>query len=97
MKIIWSGNAKTKLIEILDYISKDDPFTAVHFIEEIEFKVAQLPQNPQSGRLLREISSPHIRELIVHRNYGVIYEIEESMISILTVRHFGQKFEDLDF
>lgn len=96
MKIIWSGNAKTKLIEILDYISKDDPVTAVHFIEEIEFKVAQLPQNPQSGRHLREISSPHIRELIVHRNYGVIYEIEESIISILTVRHFGQKFEDLD-
>jgi plasmid stabilization system protein ParE len=94
MKIIWSSNAKTRLIGILDYIAQDDPITALNFVDEIEIKVAQLAQNPESGRLLDEIQSTHIRELVVHRNYGVIYEIEESSINILTVRHFGQLFDE---
>ncbi|TVQ00247.1 MAG: hypothetical protein EA359_16150 [Balneolaceae bacterium] len=33
-----------------------------------------------------------IREILVHKNYGVIYAISPDTIEILTVRHFRQNF-----
>jgi len=47
-----------------------------------------------SGRQLPEVNNVNIRELVVHANYGVIYEFTSDEIEILTVRHFRQDFTD---
>lgn len=92
MKIIWSPTARTKTKEILDYISEDNPNAALTLIEQFETKVKKLKLNPESGRVLPEIKNDNIREIVVHKNYGVIYEINPESIEILTIRHFRQKF-----
>lgn len=92
MKIVWSPTARTKTIEILEYISDDNPDAALTLIDQFETKVEKLKLNPESGRVLPEINNDKIREIVVHKNYGVIYEINPDTIEILTVRHFRQNF-----
>ncbi len=88
MKIIWSLTARTKTKEILEYISEDNPDAALTLIDEFETKVEKLRLNPKSGRVLPELKNNNIREIVVHKNYGVIYDINPDSIIILTVRHF---------
>lgn len=88
MKIIWSLTARTKTKEILEYISEDNPDAALTLIDEFETKVEKLRLNPESGRVLPELKNNNIREIVVHKNYGVIYDINPDSIIILTVRHF---------
>jgi len=92
MKIIWSPTARTKTKKNLDYISEDNPDAALALIDQFETKVEKLKQNPESGRVLPEIRNDKIREILVHKNYGVIYAISPDTIEILTVRHFRQNF-----
>ena len=92
MKIIWSPTARTKTKEIIEYISQDNPDAALTLIEQFETKVEKLRQNPELGRVLSDANNPKIREIVVHKNYGVIYEINPDTIVILTVRHFRQNF-----
>ena len=92
MKIIWSTTARNKTKEILEYIAKDNPDAALALIDLIEEKVENLSQNPESGRVFPPTNNDKIREIIVHENYGVIYEVNPDIIEVLTVRHFRQDF-----
>jgi addiction module RelE/StbE family toxin len=97
MKIIWSSTAGTKTKEILEYISEDNPSVAINLIDQFETKVEKLKLNPESGRVLPELKDDKIREIVVHKNYGVIYQINPDTIEILTVRHFRQDFSEKKF
>ena len=92
MKIIWSPTARTKTKEILEYISEDNPDAALTLIDQFESKVEELKLHPESGRALPEVKNDKIREIVAHKNYGIIYEITLDTIEILTVRHFRQSF-----
>lgn len=92
MTIIWSPTARSKTKDILEYISKDNPTSALTLIDQIEEKVEKLRQNPEMGRILPETNTQSIREIVIHKNYGVIYEVFQDSIKILTVRHFRQHF-----
>lgn len=68
------STARTKTYEILEYISEDNPDAALTLIDKFEAKVGKLRLNPESGRVLLEIKNDKIREIVAHKNYGVIYE-----------------------
>ena len=97
MKIIWSPTAKNRLIEILDHISQVNSAAAIDLIDSIEKSVDKLAQNPMMGRIIPELDSVHIREIVIHENYGVIYEIKEGTLEVLTVRHFRKSFTGTEF
>lgn len=92
MRIVWSPTSQKKIKEILEYISEDNPAAALHLIDKFERKVENLKENPESGRVVSETANPRIGELVVHENYGIIYEIGHDVIEILTIRHFRQNF-----
>ncbi len=92
MKIIWSPTARIKIKKILEYVAEDNPDGALALIDQLEAKVENLKVNPESGRVLPELKNDKFRELVVHKNYGVIYEINSDIIEILTIRHFRQDF-----
>lgn len=50
MTIIWSPTARSKTKDILEYISKDNPTSALTLIDQIEEKVEKLRQNPEYSR-----------------------------------------------
>lgn len=92
MTITWSPTAKTKIREILEYVAEDNPDAALRLIDQFEDKVEKLKDNPESGRVLPELRNDNIRELVVHKQYGIIYELNYDTIEILTVRHFRRDF-----
>jgi addiction module RelE/StbE family toxin len=89
MKIIWSPLAVERAAEIAEYISRDNPTAAEKWVDTVFSKVDQLKSFPESGRIVPEINSKDFRELI-YSNYRIIYRVEKTQVSILTIRHGKQ-------
>ena len=89
MNIIWSPLALDRVSEIAGYIAQDKPSAAEKWVKAIFSKVEQLEVSPELGRIVPEIGNSQFRELIYY-NYRIIYRIEKTQISILTVRHGRQ-------
>ena len=89
MKIIWSPLAIDRVSEIAKYIAQDKPSAAEKWINTVFLKVEQLKSSPEIGRVVPEIKNDQFRELI-YGNYRIIYRIEKTQISILTIRHGKQ-------
>ena len=95
MKIQWSPLAVERISEISDYIAQDSPMAAERWVHSIFDRVGQIKDFSKSGRSVPEIKRKDIRELII-ANYRIIYRIEPTIISILTVRHCRQILPDED-
>jgi len=89
MKIIWSELSVERLNSIINFISEDNLQNALSWSESIFDQVDKLKKFPEMGRILPELNSEKIRELILG-NYRVIYKVEPKYISILTIRNFRQ-------
>ena len=89
MKITWSPLAIDRASEIAEYIAQDKPSAAEKWINTVFSKVEQLKSFPEIGRVAPEIKNDQFRELI-YGNYRIIYRIEKTQISILTIRHGKQ-------
>ena len=84
MKIIWTREAINNLLEIEDFISKNNPANAIEFTDYLIEQAEYLKTTPNIGRIVPEISNPNIRELIV-KNYRIVYEQFDNEIQIITV------------
>jgi toxin ParE1/3/4 len=89
VKIIWSPLAVERAAEIAEYISRDNPTASEKWVDTVFHKVEQLKSFPESGRIVPEINSKDFRELI-YGNYRIVYRLEKTQISILTIRHGKQ-------
>jgi toxin ParE1/3/4 len=85
----WRQAAREDLLTIVDYISDDNPGAAQALKDEIEGKVSHLLDHPKLYRFGRVAGT---REMVVHRNYVVIYKENETTISILRVLHGAQQW-----
>ena len=83
----WKASAVADLMEIVDYISDNNPDAAHALMNEIQHKVAKLPAYPKRGRPGRVEGT---RELVVHPNYIVIYAENTAMVTVLRVLHAAQ-------
>lgn len=79
--------AVADLRAIVDYISDDSPDAALALLEEIQGKVAYLPDQPKSGRFGRVKGT---RELVVRPNYIVVYAEDAAAVTVLRVLHAAQ-------
>jgi len=91
MKIIWSPKATNALYEIGFYISKDSKIHAQKLLDELIIKSENIIHFPTAGRVVPEFDNDKIRELIIRDNYRLIYQIAETEILILLIRHVKQK------
>ena len=88
MKIVWSPLALERVEDTARYIAGDNPDAAVRWTEDLFSTVERLADFPNSGRMVPEVGSPRIRELIFG-TYRVIYSAKEQ-VDILTVRRSSQ-------
>jgi toxin ParE1/3/4 len=84
MKLSWTKEALIRLQEIEEYISKDNPQVAVEFVDKIISIAETIPENPEKGRIVPELSIEQIRELL-YKNYRIVYYRKKSIIEVLTV------------
>jgi plasmid stabilization system protein ParE len=88
MKIVWSPLALERVEDTARYIAENSPDAAVRWVEDLFSAVERLADFPESGRMVPEVGSPRIRELIFG-TYRVIYSAK-GRVDILTVRRSSQ-------
>ncbi len=85
----WLALARADLLAIVDYISDDNSDAAQRVKDDIEVKVAKLPDFPKVGRPGRIKGT---RELVVWANYIIVYQEDAFFIQILPVLHAAQQW-----
>jgi addiction module RelE/StbE family toxin len=84
MKILWTEQAWTRLVEIEAFIARDNPTAASRFVDKLIERGDALARNPDRGRKLREMLGAGLRELLVGK-YRLVYRVTSSAIEVLTV------------
>ena len=85
----WREAARADLLAIVDYISDDNPEAAQQLTDDIQAKVAKLAEHPKLYRLGRVAGT---REMLVRRNYVVVYVEDARAVTILRVLHAAQQW-----
>jgi toxin ParE1/3/4 len=85
----WRAAARADLLAIVDYISDDNPEAAQQLKDDIETKVGKLAEHPKLYRPGRVTGT---REMVVRRNYIVVYTEDTLAVTILRVLHAAQQW-----
>jgi toxin ParE1/3/4 len=97
MKLLWTRESLLNLKQIQNYIASDNPNAAVQIVDKIISLAESIEDNPERGRIVPELSTDKIRE-ILYKNYRVVYLLKKGSVEILTVfeGHKILKSEDLE-
>lgn len=93
-QVTWTEVAQDDLNKIASYIAKDSENYAAAFVRELLDAARSLENLAQRGRMVPEWHDTSIRELIV-RNYRVIYQLAQPVVSIIGVIHGARDLEAL--
>ncbi len=93
MKVHWTENALTDLINIFEHIAADSSTYAKMMVDKITRRSEQIAKHPFSGRKVPEYDAEDIRELI-ERPYRIIYRIKPDQIDVLAVIHGARLLND---
>jgi addiction module RelE/StbE family toxin len=85
----WAPRAKRDRAGIFDYIAADNPGAAISMDELFDKAAAMLEQHPKIGRPGR---LPGTRELLAHKSYWLVYEIDGETIWVLTLVHTARQW-----
>lgn len=89
MNVVWSPRALDQVATIANEIAADRPAAADRWVDSTLAAVWRLASFPESGRMVPEVLGGQIRE-VISGSYRIIYTIEPSQVSVLTVRHQRQ-------
>lgn len=89
LDLIWRTSAADQLDAIFDFISLQDPVAAERIVQLIHDGAERLRWFPESGRIGRVAGT---RELIVHPNYVLIYQVIDDRIRMIRVLHARQRY-----
>ena len=91
-EVRWAPQAADDLEATCLFIARDSPQIAATFADRILRATALLGSSPRMGRIVPEMGSDSMREIIVG-SYRVIYRIRLEEVQVLTV-HQGARFLD---
>lgn len=91
MRLVWRPKALEDREAIWDYISPRNYAAAVKLDDEFEEKAELASQNPNYGKPGRVAGT---REILVRKNYYLVYEVDEhtSTVSMVRVLHTSQNW-----
>ncbi|MDR2614920.1 MAG: type II toxin-antitoxin system RelE/ParE family toxin [Candidatus Accumulibacter sp.] len=89
MELYWTIEAIQDREEIYDYIEADNPVAALALDEQFSEKAGRLVGHPGLGRLGRVAGT---RELVVHRNYILVYDLAGGVVRLLRVLHAARQW-----
>jgi len=84
MKLSWTKESLVRLQEIEEYIARDNLQSAINFVDRLISTAETIPNNPEKGRIVPELSIEKIRE-IIYKKYRIVYLIKDKSIEILTI------------
>jgi len=89
IELVWTPEAIQDRDDIYDYIEPENPVAALTLDELFSKKAQWLTSHPGGGRLGR---APETRELIVHPNYMLVYELMGEQLRVLNVVHTARQW-----
>ena len=84
MEVVWTPEAESDRDEIWAYIAADDVRAAARIDHLFSVAAARLATHPEIGKPGR---LPGTREVLPHRRYRLVYEIDQGTIWILALVH----------
>ncbi len=91
-EVIWTTSARNELDDIVAYIAKDAPLSALTFLEEVLDTADSLATLSERGRIVPEYQNPVVRELFIKR-YRLLYEIQDFAVYVLGFIHGARDFK----
>ena len=89
MKIKFTPTARRQFLDVLRYIRRDNPTSALAFRRKAEKSLSRLKDFPLSGRVLPEFPDLPFREVIVSP-YRFFYRVREETVWVVAVWHGAQ-------
>jgi addiction module RelE/StbE family toxin len=89
VKVRWTPEAEDDRAQIFDYIAADSPRAAVKMDEIFSKSAARLEDHPKLGHAGR---IPGTREVIPHKSYCLVYEIEQDTVWVLALVHTARQW-----
>ena len=89
LPVVWSDEARNDSSHIIGYITERNPLAARRLMERTEDAVVSAAQHPKlyrQGRVLRT------REIVVHPNYIVVYQVGSGQLEVLSVLHARRQY-----
>ncbi len=93
MRVVWTPIALDRAEEAARYIAIDRPSAAAKWIDGLFLAVGELRKFPERGRMVPEIGSPEVRE-ILYGSHRVVYRLGKKRLHVLTVRHQRRDFNE---
>ncbi|MBX3301878.1 MAG: type II toxin-antitoxin system RelE/ParE family toxin [Nitrospira sp.] len=91
-EVVWTTSARNELDDIVTYIAKDAPLSALAFLEEVLNTANSLTTLAQRGRIVPEFQNPLVRELFI-KHYRLLYEIQDRAVYVLGFIHGARNFK----
>ena len=89
VEVIWSPQAKADLQEIAIFIASDSPYYAGTTVSRIVSSVERIMNFPLSGRIVPELGTSTIRE-VIWGNYRIVYRLSDKYCEIVAVLNSRQ-------
>lgn len=86
MEVQITNAARKQLIDIFDYIAKDQPQNASQLILRILHRSDSLSGLHSRGRIVPEVSDPAVRE-IFESGFRIIYRVTQNAVQVLAIVH----------
>ena len=84
MEIELTAQAEADLVEIGDFIAKDNPSAAERYVKRLRDRIAVLREYPEAGHRIRKRSN--VRAL-VERPIIIVYAVKGDRIQVLRFWH----------
>ena len=92
-----TATAKKDLREIISYIARDNPETALKILEKIEAKIDTLDHFPYRGGYVPELlkrSIKYYRQLL-ESPWRIIYKIDKNVVNVLLLVDSRRNVQDI--
>ena len=91
MRVVWTRPALADVLEIKEYVAADSPRYSQLIAERLFAAVERLEVYPLSGRMVPELSSATVRE-VIDAPYRIVYRVRAEVLEIIAVVHSALRF-----
>lgn len=88
-----SAKAQQDILEIKEFIARDNPVRALSFARELRSKIARVADEPLLYRERAELRQG--LRAARHGNYMIFFRMDGSLVEVLRVRHGATDFTEL--
>lgn len=89
MRVVWAREARDDRADIWEFIAAESPAAAMRIDHLFSDAAQRLAVHPLIGK---DGTVSGTRELVVHENYRLVYEINDDVIWVLALVHAARRW-----